>query len=65
MNTYIECGCCGHYHRDDYFGECRDDAERFTLDQLPEGAMIRELVEFDDDPAGAYSEPFPAARIAG
>lgn len=28
----IECGCCGHYHRKDYYGDCRNDRERFILD---------------------------------
>lgn len=23
-----ECGCCEHYHRVDFYGDCRDDAER-------------------------------------
>lgn len=25
----IRCGCCDHWHRVDYFGDCRNDAERF------------------------------------
>lgn len=24
-----ECGCCGCYHRLDYWGDCRNDSERF------------------------------------
>ena len=24
-----ECGCCGCYHRLDYWGDCRKDSERF------------------------------------
>lgn len=31
---YTECGCCGYWHLATYFGDCRNDAERFTLDQL-------------------------------
>lgn len=27
----VPCGCCGHYHRPDYDGDCRNDAERFTF----------------------------------
>jgi len=27
--TLIECGCCGAYHRVEYRGDCRNDAERF------------------------------------
>lgn len=25
----VECGCCGFYHREDYCGDCRNDAERY------------------------------------
>jgi len=25
----VECGSCGAYHRESYFGDCRDDSERF------------------------------------
>lgn len=31
---YIECGCCGHFHEPEYYGECRDDDHRFTWDEL-------------------------------
>ncbi len=26
----IECGCCGAYHRAAFYGDCRDDSERFA-----------------------------------
>jgi hypothetical protein len=29
-----ECGCCSGYHRIGYTGDCRNDAERFTLDDV-------------------------------
>lgn len=32
------CGCCCHYHRIDYYGDCRNDKER--------------LVEADTDKVG-------------
>lgn len=34
--VFVECGCCGHYHSRDLPGwvDCRDDAHRFTADQL-------------------------------
>lgn len=32
--TFEECGCCGHYHRPDYFGDCRNDAQRFSANDL-------------------------------
>ena len=31
---YVECGCCGHYHRREWFGDCRDDAQRFAGSDL-------------------------------
>ena len=29
-----ECGCCGGYHRPQFSGDCRDDAERFPTWQV-------------------------------
>lgn len=31
---YVECGCCGEFHKEGYAGDCRNDAERFTLGQI-------------------------------
>lgn len=31
---YVECGSCGHFHRAEFGGDCRNDAERFTADEL-------------------------------
>lgn len=28
--VYVECGCCGSYHRADFYGDCREDSERFA-----------------------------------
>ena len=28
---YIECGCCEHWHRDDFGGDCRENSERFPF----------------------------------
>lgn len=39
-NQFIECGCCGAYHRADFQGDCREDSERYN--ELPPNA---ELVE--------------------
>ena len=36
--TFIECGCCGAYHRIDFDGDCREDSERY--DELPKGARL-------------------------
>lgn len=32
--AYVACGSCGHYHRAGFRGDCRDDSERFTADDL-------------------------------
>jgi hypothetical protein len=42
---YIECGCCGAYHRTDFFGDCRNDAERFNLEDIPNDAVIHSIEE--------------------
>ncbi len=26
IKVYVECGCCGAYHPEDYYGDCRNDA---------------------------------------
>ncbi len=31
---FIECGCCRCMHPLNFSGDCRDDDNRFTLDQL-------------------------------
>lgn len=36
-NQFIECGCCGAYHRLDFRGDCRENSERFY--NLPKGAI--------------------------
>ena len=30
VSTFVECGCCGAYHRTDFVGDCREDSERFA-----------------------------------
>ncbi len=34
---FILCGCCGHFHRVDFYGDCREDAERFR--DIPKGGV--------------------------
>lgn len=34
MIRFLECGCCGWYHKEGYEGDCRDDDERYTLNDL-------------------------------
>lgn len=45
---YYECGCCGcgAYHPIDFYGDCRDDANRFNLEDPPEG--WEEVSLYDD-----------------
>lgn len=42
VNTFVECGCCGHYHRVDFTGDCREDSERYRFDTLPKNAEVIE-----------------------
>lgn len=44
VNTFVECGCCGAYHRTDFNGDCREDSERHW--DLPKDA---EIVYFDGE----------------
>ena len=34
--VFQECGICGFFHRETYWGDCRNDAERYTLEQIEE-----------------------------
>jgi len=34
MIRFFECGCCGCYHKEDYCGDCRNDDERYTLEEF-------------------------------
>ena len=34
--VFYECGCCGYYHPAAFHGDCRDDANRYKADDLPE-----------------------------
>jgi hypothetical protein len=54
ITRYTSCGCCEHYHPIAFAGDCRDDANRFSAQDLddkhgPEGWMHDD----PDDPAGA------------
>lgn len=44
VNTYIECGCCGAFHRTDFHGDCREDSERYL--EVPEDGI--EVFELED-----------------
>ena len=43
--VYVECGCCGEYHRADFGGDCREDSERFP--EPPSNA--RKIVALGED----------------
>ena len=34
MIRLLECGCCGFYHKEGYEGDCRNDNERYTLEEI-------------------------------
>jgi len=34
MVRYLECGCCGWFHKEGYKGDCCNDDERYTLNDL-------------------------------
>ena len=33
-NEFVECGCCSYMHPKDFYGDCRDDENRFCMDDL-------------------------------
>jgi hypothetical protein len=41
--VYVECGCCGAYHRADFWGDCRENGERFY--DVPVSARVITLDE--------------------
>ena len=43
--VFVECGCCGHYHRENFWGDCRNDEERFVFEEVPNGVKIISLEE--------------------
>jgi hypothetical protein len=50
MDEYHECGCCSHYHRAEYAGDCRNDTERFTYEDLTRlGVSAEQIIGLDDD----------------
>lgn len=47
VNTFFECGCCGAYHRTDFYGDCREDSERHY--ELPDDAEIVDVEGLEDE----------------
>ena len=37
--TYYECGICDHLHLWNWSGDCREDANRFTLSDLEDAGV--------------------------
>ena len=37
---FYECGICDWLHRQDWNGDCREDAARFSPEQIPEDAEV-------------------------
>ena len=31
---FYECGCCGQYHKQGYEGDCRNDSERYSTEEV-------------------------------
>ncbi len=57
---FYQCGCCEDYHRVDFFGDCRQDDERFDPYQLDamygvDGWM--EITQADADNMMGIGEP--------
>jgi len=42
---FLECGCCGYYHREEFCGDCRNDNERYTLSEIPGNSIIISIRE--------------------
>jgi hypothetical protein len=42
---FYECGCCGCYHLEEFDGDCRDDLNRYTLDQID--PYLDEIIELE------------------
>ncbi len=36
LPVFVECGCCGAFHNIAYSGDCRNDDERFNIEDLDE-----------------------------
>lgn len=51
MQEVYLCGICDHYHLIEWDGDCREDANRFTMDELDAKFGPDEWVEVDM-PAG-------------
>jgi hypothetical protein len=47
---YVDCDICGHFHSEDWDGDCRDNTARYTVEELDakHGANGWKLEVFDE-----------------
>ena len=34
MQKVFHCGCCDEFHRSEFTGDCRDDSERLSIEDI-------------------------------
>ena len=56
---FYECGICGHLHPRDWDGDCRDDGNRFTYNDLEDTWGKETLDCFDEETPGWRLVPMP------
>lgn len=47
---YLECSCCGQYHREGFGGDCQDDSQRYSFDEIIEdynGGTPTEIINIE------------------
>ena len=49
--VFVECECCGCWHRADFRGDCREDSERFPEppDDAADLVSLEEQMEEEED----------------
>jgi len=67
--TLEECGCCGEWHRSEWYGDCREDSERFDygVAELAEAEGLRTITTEEQEEQHAKEDAPPnahARRIA-
>ena len=50
LPKFVLCGCCYHYHPVDFWGDCRDNDNRFTEEELEEKYGLESIgwIEIDE-----------------
>ena len=49
----VECGCCSCFHRYEWYGDCRNDGERFGSPEDAAARLGTAVVEVWTEPDGA------------